>query len=129
MSSMYIWWLFFSWDLWSLHPPLHFLSTWFSGIITITNSNGDNESVTKIPLKIFTSAKLFPPAVCSTLQFSMIFSINFMTSSDILYILRQSTTHLYETISYAFFLSTHVIARFFHFVLILRMCWSMLEDH
>ena len=43
----------------------------------------------KIPLWIFISAKLLPPAVSSTLQVFMVFSIKFMTSCDILYILRQ----------------------------------------
>ena len=74
---------FFSCDIWSLYPPVHFLSIWFSGIIAITNSNNDSASPWKIRLWIFTSVKLFPPAVSSTLQFCMVFSINFMTSPDI----------------------------------------------
>ena len=42
-----------------------------------------------IPLWIFASGKLLPPTVNSTLQVFMVFSIKFMTSSDILYILMQ----------------------------------------
>ena len=34
MSSMNMRWLIFSCDLWSLSPPVHFLSMWLSGIIT-----------------------------------------------------------------------------------------------
>ena len=41
-------------------------------------------------LEDFTSAKFCPPAVNYTLQFSMIFLIDFMTSLYILDILRQS---------------------------------------
>ena len=52
------------------------------------NSNGDSTS----------------PAINSTLQIFMIFSIKFMTSCDILYILRQSIIQLCETISYAFYM-------------------------
>ena len=48
-----------------------------SGIIAITNSNGDRASPWKI-FQIFTSIKLFPPTDCSTLQFSMVFSVNFV---------------------------------------------------
>ena len=54
------------------------------------NNNGDSVSPWNIPLWIFTSAKLFTPAVSSILHFSMVISINFMTLPDILYILRQS---------------------------------------
>ena len=81
MSSMYIRWWTFSCNLWNLNPPVHFLSMcmWLRGIITITNSNGDSKSLGKIPLWIFTSAKLFPPTVSSTLQFSMVFLIKFVT--------------------------------------------------
>ena len=60
-------WFFFSYDLWTLYPPMHFLSMWLSGIIAITNSNGDITSLWKIPLCIFTSAQHFSPAICSTL--------------------------------------------------------------
>ena len=83
MSSMYIKWLIFSWDLLISYPAVHFLRMWLSGIMAITNSNGDSAS----PLIwIFTSAKLFPPAVNSTLQVCMVFSINCTTWSGILYI-------------------------------------------
>ena len=47
MSFMYIRWLTFFCDLISLYPPVHFLSTWLSGMITISNSNGDNIMVRK----------------------------------------------------------------------------------
>ena len=35
MSSMYIKWLIFSWDLLSLYPTAHFLSMWLSGTMAI----------------------------------------------------------------------------------------------
>ena len=84
MSSMYIRQLIFSCNLWSLFPPMHFKSMWLSSIIPITNSKDDSASPWKIPLRILTLTKLFLPA---TLQFFKVFSINFMTSTDILYIL------------------------------------------
>ena len=90
-------WFFFSCDLWSLYLSVHFVSIWLSEI-AITNSNGDSAYLWKIPLWIFTSVKLFP----SALQFSTIFSINFMNSLDILYILRQSIIQLYGIISFTF---------------------------
>ena len=37
---MYIRWLIFSCDLQSLHPAVHFLSMWLSGIMAIMNSKG-----------------------------------------------------------------------------------------
>ena len=86
MSSMYIRWLTFSCDLLSLYPAAHFLSMWFSGIMAIMNSKGDSASPRKMPLWIFVSAKLLPPAVSSTLQVCMVFSMKFMTSCDSLYI-------------------------------------------
>ena len=89
MSSMHIRWWIFSCDLVSLYPSVHFLNVWLSDIIAITNSNGDSTSPRKISLRILTSAKLFPPTINCTLQFSLVFSINFMTSSNILYILRR----------------------------------------
>ena len=58
--------------------------------------------IVHIPLWIFVSAKLFPPAVDSILQVLMVFSIKFMISSDILYILQQFIIHICGTISYAF---------------------------
>ena len=50
---------FFSCDLVSLSLPLHFISVWLSDIIVITNSNCDKASPWKIPLVIFTLAKIF----------------------------------------------------------------------
>ena len=102
ISSIYIRLSICSCDLWSLYSLVHFLSMWLSGIIAFTNSNGDNASSRKIPLWIFTSVKLFPPTVSSILQFCMVFSINFITSPDILSNLRQSIIQLCGTISYAF---------------------------
>ena len=102
MSSMYIRWLIFSCDLLSLNPAVNFLSMWLSGIIAIINSYSDTASNWNILFWIFTSVNLFPPVVNSTLQVFMVFSIKFMTSSDILYILRQFIIQLCGTISYAF---------------------------
>ena len=73
------------------------MSMWLSGIIAIINS--DSASPENIPLWIFASAKLFAPAVNSIQQVFMVFSIKFITSSDILYILRQFIIQLYGTIS------------------------------
>ena len=78
MLSMYIRWLIFSCELLSLYPAVHFLSICLSGIIAITNSNSDNAFPRNIPLWIFAWAKLFTPAVNSTLQFFMVFSIKFV---------------------------------------------------
>ena len=50
---------------------------WLSGIIMITNSNGDSASPWKISLRILTLTKPFPPAVNSTLKISMVFSTKF----------------------------------------------------
>ena len=126
MSSMYIRWLIFSCDLLSLYPSVHFLSKWLSDIIAIINSNGDSASPWNIPLWIFASAQLFLPAVNSTLQVFMFFSIKFMSSSDILYILRQLIIQLCgDHIIWFFLLSIQAIARFFRLFFSLRMCWSM----
>ena len=43
---------------------------------------------------------LLPPALSSTLQFSMVFSLDFMTSPDILYILRQFIIQFWGAISF-----------------------------
>ena len=103
MSSMYIRWLMFSCELLSWYPLVYFLSMWLSGIITITNSNGERESPWNIPLWIFASATLFTAVVNSTLKVPMVFSIKFVTSSDMLYIiLRQFIIQLFGTISCAF---------------------------
>ena len=75
-----------------------------SGIIAITKSIGDSISHWKIPLWIFTSA-LFPPTVSSIFQFSMVFSMKFMTSPDILYTLRQSGIYGAEQYHMAFLYS------------------------
>ena len=117
MSSMYISWLIFSCNLWSLYPPVHFFGVWLSGIIVITNSNGDSASLWKITFWIFAAAKLFPPTVSSTLQFFMVFSIRFMTSSDILCIYGQSIIQLCGTISYTFLYPIHATS-----------CFALLED-
>ena len=102
MSSMYIRWLISSCDQLSLYPAVHFLSMWFSGIMAIMNSKGDSASPWKMPLLIFVSAMLLPPAVRSTLQVFMVFSMKLMTSCNILYILRQCNIQLCGSVSYAF---------------------------
>ena len=62
----------------------------FCDIIAETISNSHRESPRNIPLRIFTTANLFLPSASSTLQVFMFFLINLLTSSDILYILRQA---------------------------------------
>ena len=79
-----------------------FLVCVWRGIIAIINSNGDSVSPRNIPLWIFVSAMIFLPAVNFTLQVFMVFSVKFMTSSNIFYILRQFIIQLCGTISYAF---------------------------
>ena len=78
MSSMYFKWLIFFCNLVSFYPAVHFLSMWLSDIMAIINSNGDSASPWNILLGIFLSAKLFPPAINSTLQVFMVISIKFM---------------------------------------------------
>ena len=56
---------------------------------------------------------LFPLVVNSIVQVSWVFSMNFMPSWGILYILRQCTIQLWGTISLAFLESIQAIARFF----------------
>ena len=102
MSSMYIKWLIFSCDLLSLYLAVHFPNMWLIGIMAIMNSNGDSASPWKIPLWIFVSAKLLPPAVNYTLLIFMVFSIKYTTSSDILYILLLFIIQLCGSISYDF---------------------------
>ena len=63
----------------------------------------------KKPLWIFISTKLLPPAVNSTPQMFMVFSMYFMTSCDILYILRQFIIPLWGTISYVFIIIIIII--------------------
>ena len=65
MSSMYIRWLIFSWDVISLYPAVHFLGVWLNWIVAIINSNGDSASPRNLPHWIFASAKLLPPNVNS----------------------------------------------------------------
>ena len=94
-SFIHIRWLIFSCDSLSLYPPSYFLSMWLSGFITTTtNSNSDSASLWNIHLWIFTSAKLLLTAVNSTLQYSLVLSINFLILSDILYILRHCKIQL-----------------------------------
>ena len=112
MSSMYIRWIIFSGNFVNCYRIVHFLSMWLSGIIAITNSNGDSASPWKIPLWIFTTAKLFSPVVNYTLQISIVISINLMTLPDILYILRQSITQFSGTIWYAFLWLIHATPTF-----------------
>ena len=56
--------------------------------MAIINSNGDSASHWNMPLWIFAFGKLFLLAVNSIPQVCLVFSINCMTSSGILYILR-----------------------------------------
>ena len=87
-------------------------SMWLSDILAITNSNDDSTPPWKTPLSILTSDKIFPPAVCSMVQFFIVFSINFIISSDTLYILKLSIIQLCGTILHAFLLSIYDIAKF-----------------
>ena len=102
ISSMYIKWLIFFCDLLSLYPAEHFLRMWLSGIIAITNSYADSASPLNMHLWIFITAKLFPPAINSTLQVCMVFLINSMTWLGISYILWQFSIQLWGTISKPF---------------------------
>ena len=68
----------FSCDSCGWNPPVYSLGKWLSGIIAITNCNGDSAFPWKIFLWIFISVKLFPSAVSSPHQFSMVFSVNFI---------------------------------------------------
>ena len=102
----------FLWFMKFIVPLRISLSMWLSGIIAITNSNGATTSPWNIYLWIFTWANVLPPAVNFTLLFFMISSMNFMTSCDILYILRQSIIQFCRTISYAFLLSIHGLSTF-----------------
>ena len=129
LRIQHIKWLSFSWDLGNLYLLVHFPSIWFNDIIAFTNSNSDSAFPQKISPWLFNSVKLFPPAVNSTIQFSMIFSMNFMTSSNMLYILRQSIIHLCGTISCIFLSSINAIATFSPLVLLsLRMSWSIYSN-
>ena len=87
------------------------------------NSKGDTASPCSIPLWIFASAKLLPPVVNSSLQVFMFFSIKFMTSSDVLHILRLFIMQLCRANSHAFLFLIQAIAKFFRQVFLsFRMC-------
>ena len=107
----------------SLLPPVHFLSMWLNGIIAITNNNGDYPFPMNIPLWIFTSDKLCPPADNSTLQFFLVFST--MTSLDILYNLSLLSSF---ALSYAFLKSVYAKGTVFRLVLFLRMWDQCIVD-
>ena len=100
---MYIRQLIFSCDPLNLFPAVHFLSTWLRGIMAIKNSNGDSASPWNKPLWIFALVKLLPPAVNSTLQVFIVFSIKFMTSFN--------TFVHFETVYYSV-LRDHIICLF-----------------
>ena len=85
MSSIFIRRSIFSRDLVNLLLLMPFLSIWLSGIII--NNNGEKAFFWTITFWMFISAKVFPPAVNSTFKFLMTSVKNFMTFSDILYIL------------------------------------------
>ena len=55
-------------------------------INAITNNHGKSAPPLKIPLRIFSFAKVFPSAVNSTLQFSIASMMNYITLLDILFI-------------------------------------------
>ena len=77
---------------------MHFLNMWLSGIVAITNSNGDTTSPWNICTTLdFHLNKLFPLALHSTLQFFIVSSIHFMTFQAVLYILSQSIIQVCET--------------------------------
>ena len=113
MSSLYIRWLIFSSDL--------LRCMWFSSIIAIMNCNRDNACPWNILLWVFASAKLFPAAVNFTLQVFIVFYIKCMTSSDILYILKQFIIYLCGTISYAFYSQSRPLLDF-------PSCLALVED-
>ena len=62
-------------DLWSFYPTVHILGMGLSGIIAIKNGNGNIASPWMITLLIFTSDKLFPLAISSTLQYPQVFVV------------------------------------------------------
>ena len=64
----------------------HVAISWLcNSILAFINRNGDSATSWKIPHWIFTLSKLLLPAVNSIL---LVFSIKFMNSSDVLFILR-----------------------------------------
>ena len=86
ISSMNVMWLIFSCTLVSFYPTVHYLIMFLSDIIAFINSNGCIAYPWNISLWIFSLANFFSPPVNSTFQVFMVYSINFMTSSDILFI-------------------------------------------
>ena len=104
---MYIRRLNFSCYLVSLYPPVHFQYDWVassqSQIIMVIMHLPERYLSGFLPKVNFYT-------VSSTLQFSVVFLVNFMSSSDILYILRQSI--ICGNMSYVFLLLIHVIAMF-----------------
>ena len=74
--------------------------------ITITNTNGKSESARKIPLRIFTSAKVCLLAAISTFQFSMAFLIKF----DFIRYFKHFPTFYHPS------LQSHIIGFFFFFI-------------
>ena len=71
---------FFLWLVKFLYTPafLKYKIEWHHRYYN-SNGNGNYASVWKIPFLIFTSVKLLTPAVRSTLQFCMVFSITFIS--------------------------------------------------
>ena len=126
MTSMYIKWLIFSCDLQSLYPAVHFLRLLLIGIIAIKNSNGDSASPWNMPLRIFTTVKLFPPAVNSTLQISMVFSINCMTWSGIIIIIRVFHVFPGDWVTASLLTSLGLFSVFLQFSVMLLFGWSPL---
>ena len=86
------------------------------GIIAITNNNGDSASPGNMPPWMLISV------FSSSCQFSLVFSINLLTSPGILHILRLCNIQLLGIILYGFLLSIQAIARFF------LSCFTLMED-
>ena len=97
-----------------------------SGILAIIDNYCESTSPEKMPFKIFTSRRVCPPAVNSTLQYLGGFIINFMILSGILHIFRQYIIQVSEAISLIFLLSIHDMATFFRLAFnSWKMSWSM----
>ena len=69
---------------------MNFLRTELRGIIAVSNNSGENESPWNMPNRSFTSARVSPPAVNLTLQFSVGFELRLNILSYFLYIFRHS---------------------------------------
>ena len=96
------------------------------GIIAITSSNGKSVSPWKMPLWIFTSGELFPPAVNSTFQLFIASVMNFMTLLDILNIFRLFCyTGLLDYITGLFVIIPYNGLIFLPCFALSEMCWSM----